>query len=237
MVIGHGKVGASLASILPKFGYIEVAQSPDVLFITTPDSVIAETARRCAEHLRPKVAFHCSGAYGSELLSSLTEVGTSVASLHPLRSFSAPLNDPNDLQGVYWCIEGQRRATAVARRIVRCLQGQALTIRRGSKPLYHAAAVTACGHLIALLDMSVEMLTECGIGRRQALEMLLPLVNSTIKNLNSSGIEQALTGPFARGDSQTIATHLKALIEASGDYTGIYTALGRRSVAIKERYD
>lgn len=235
MVVGRGRVGTTIASLLPSFGYTEVTEAPELLFITTPDSAIAETAKRCAKTLKPQIALHCSGAYGSELLAPLAQAGAATASLHPLRSFNAPVSDLAELRGVYWCIEGHRRAVTVARRIVSCLQGCAFTVRRGSKPLYHAAAVTACGHLIALVDMSVEMLSECGIGRRQALEVLLPLINSTVKNLNSSGIEQALTGPFARRDYQTIAAHLGALIEARGDYTGIYTALGRRSRAIEER--
>lgn len=234
MVVGRGRVGATLAALLPSFGYIE-SSSPDLLFITTPDSAIAETAKRCAETIRPQVAIHCSGAYGSELLSPLAQAGASTASLHPLRSFSTPLHDPAELRGVYWCIEGERRAAAVARRIVRCLKGHTFTIQRGSKPLYHAAAVTACGHLVALLDMSVEMLSECGVGRERALEVLLPLVNSTVQNLNNSGIDGALTGPFARRDYGTIAAHLSALIAARGDYTGVYAALGRRSAAIEER--
>ncbi|MCS6884749.1 MAG: DUF2520 domain-containing protein [Acidobacteriota bacterium] len=236
-IIGRGRVGLSLAALLPQIGYQETPElrEPEILFITTPDTAISKTAELCAETLRPTVALHCSGAHGSELLDPLARIGVAIGSLHPLRSFNTKLTKLEQLSGVYWCIEGEPKAVAVATEIVHKLSGQIIEISQGSKPLYHAAAVTACGHLVALLDMSVEMLMECGLERSKALQVLLPLVNSTIENLNNWGIERSLTGPFARKDYETVITHLRALTSAKGDYLSVYTALGRRSLAIKSR--
>jgi len=58
----------------------------------------------------------------------------------------------------------------------------------------------ASPHLVALFDLAAEMLSACGISKKSARQVLLPLVESTVNNLMVMNPEQALTGTFARGD-------------------------------------
>ena len=124
----------------------------------------------------------------------------------------------------------------VARALVRNLGGQSFSIDSESKALYHAAAVMASGHLVALFDIAAEMLVRCGVDQKSARRVLMPLVESTVKNLLSSDPAHALTGTFARGDLATVQRHLEAL-NANGLFDGLraYQLLGRRSLELAKR--
>jgi predicted short-subunit dehydrogenase-like oxidoreductase (DUF2520 family) len=115
--------------------------------------------------------------------------------------------------------------------IAESLGGRTFSIRSADKPLYHAAAVTACGHLVALIDGAIEMLTECGVDPAYAREILLPLIKSTVANLESEPPERALTGSFARADVEAFERHLTAIQRAMPvSIRDIYLLLGERSL-------
>ena len=120
--------------------------------------------------------------------------------------------------------------------IVAALGGKAFSIETKYKTLYHASAVTACGHLVALVDAAIEMLTKCGLNENQARETLLPLIKSTVENLEVQTTAEALTGTFARADVGTFEKHLAALEEnVSPEARAIYLQLGERSAHLAER--
>jgi predicted short-subunit dehydrogenase-like oxidoreductase (DUF2520 family) len=102
--------------------------------------------------------------------------------------------------------------------------------------LYHASAVTACGHLVAVIDTAIEMLAKCGLSDTQAKETLLPLIKSTLENLEVQTTAEALTGTFARADVKTFEKHLAAMEqEVSDEAREIYLQLGARSAHLAER--
>ena len=75
------------------------------------------------------------------------------------------------------------------------------------RPVYHAAAVIASNHLVALLGQ-VERLSEAvGV----PFEAYVDLARATLDNVAALGPAAALTGPAARGDETTIRRHLRAL--------------------------
>ena len=178
---------------------------------------------------------HTSGALSSKVLKPLRAAGFAVASLHPLVSIADAAASPDIFHGAYFCIEGDREAVREARNIVRQLGGLSFTIDANAKALYHAAAVMSSGHVTALFDLAVETLERCGLPRRRARAVLLPLLKSTTANLESKDSAHALTGPFARGDAKTAAKHLAALKSAGTDNAlAAYLILGRRSLELAE---
>jgi predicted short-subunit dehydrogenase-like oxidoreductase (DUF2520 family) len=213
----------------------KIFPAPDLLFITTADNAIHAAALAIATakiNLSRTIALHCSGAFGSELLAPLKEHGAAIGSLHPLKSISQPIKSIDEWAGIYWCIEGDKRALNWSRKLARAAGGNVAQVSAEMKPIYHAAAVMACGHTVSLIDLSVSMLIDAGIQREQALLMLLPLIQGTIKNLAASDCRSALTGPFARGDFNTINQHLQALLKLEKDYLTIYSLLGRHSLEL-----
>jgi len=118
---------------------------------------------------------------------------------------------------------------------VRDLEGQSFTIRSEDKPLYHAAAVMTSGNVTAVFDVALEMLVECGLSRKTARRVLLPLLASAVRNLETKDPAQALTGTFSRGDLETVKRHLEALDHRGlRDALDLYRLLGQRSLRLAE---
>ena len=208
----------------------------DVLIIATGDSEISEAADVLARFdTLPAAVLHLSGSLSSAILEPLRLRGVSTGSMHPLVALSDPISGADNFAGAYFCIEGD--ASGVAEDIVAKLGGQTIKIATEKKALYHAAAVTSSGHFVALVDVAIEMLRECGLDAETARKILLPLIGSTYANLQQKNTHDALTGPFARGDSDAFGRHIAALSEASGEVKNIYLALAARSVELMKRDD
>ena len=204
----------------------------DIVFITTQDSEIARVAKNLAERLEnlPYI-FHTSGALSSKILEKLSENGCEVGSIHPLISISDARIGAESLKGAYFCLEGDSLAVDIATQIIANLEGISFSIETNYKPLYHASAVTACGHLVALVSTAVEMLSNCGLSKIQAQTIIFPLLKSTIDNLSLQTPAEALTGTFARADTETLKLHLAALEKVdSKELLEIYKLLGLRSL-------
>lgn len=220
----------------------QVAQLPatDMILITTPDDAISELAELLASNApggtRSRTVLHTSGALASDVLSPLARSGFHTGSIHPLISVSEPGAGAIALRGAFYCLEGDKAALRVARLIVSDLKGKAFSIRPENKALYHAAAVMASPHATALFDLAIEMLASCGVSRRHAREILLPLVKSTTDNLLTMTPEQALTGTFARGDIATVRRHLAALSRKDlAEALSVYRLLGLHSVQLAKK--
>lgn len=209
----------------------------DVVLITTADPDIPSVAAQLADILsnRP-VVLHTSGSLSSEILEQLAISGCATGSMHPLVSISDPVAGSGSFANAYFCIEGNPAAVEAANAIVGSLGGKSFSIEPAFKSLYHAAAVTACGHLVALIDTAMEMLVECGIARESAKQVLLPLIQSTITNLETQTPEKALTGSFARADLGAFERHMASISQNSPvDVRSIYLLLGERSLDLAEK--
>lgn len=211
-----------------------------IVLLTTPDDEIALTAQRLADSprtlLKGTIVLHTSGALSSEILAPLTGIGFHAGSLHPLVSVSDPRAAQDSLRGAFYCIEGDPVATRTARALVRDLKGRSFTISSKNKPLYHAAAVMASGHVVALFDLATAMLVQCGLDTGKARRVLRPLLESTVNNLLTSDPASALTGTFARGDLATVQKHLSALGSHNLSVAlDVYRALGVQALDLTKK--
>lgn len=214
----------------------------DVYLFATPDDKLPEADQALAIALREYgsahstscVALHTSGALAGKALVALRELGCATGSLHPLVAVTKDaIEGARSLQKAFYCIEGARAALHAARRIVRALKGRSFTIPASKKALYHAAAVLTSGHAVALFDFSCEMLMRCGMKEPAAREVLLPLLASTLRNLQTHAPAAALTGTIARSDLATLRLHLEALRTARLPLAAeVYRLLGRRAVEL-----
>lgn len=216
---------------------LEQLPPSDLVLITTPDDVIGSIAQTIAglgRSARYRSTFlHTSGALSSAVLAPLAKRGFHTGSLHPLISVSDPRAGAEALSGAFYCVEGDSAAVRSAKALVRDLNGHAFTIKAESKALYHAAAVMASPHLVALFDLAVQMLVSCGLKSKEAQQVLTPLVQSTVNNLKHTSPEKALTGTFARGDIATVRRHLKALAPNQlAEALEIYKLLGLHSLQL-----
>jgi predicted short-subunit dehydrogenase-like oxidoreductase (DUF2520 family) len=205
--------------------------------MTPPDHLIKQAAAGIAaagqEGSPRRTALHTSGALASDELSILRAVGFHIGSLHPLVAVSEARAGAESLRHAFFCIEGERAAVSAARKVVHDLGARAFSIKTKEKALYHAAAVIASGHMVALFDLAAEMLQRSGLKKSDARSILIPLVESTLDNLGRREPAHALTGTFARADAATVRRHLAALRKADvRDSLAVYTLLGRRSLEL-----
>lgn len=211
----------------------------DLIIIATPDDAIEATAGNLARFSRNQkrsTVLHTSGALSSEVLAPLAKAKFQTGSLHPLVSISEPVAGAAALRGAFYCLEGTTSATRMGKQIVRDLGGTCFSIKPKMKALYHAAAVMSSPHVTALFSLATEMLAACGLSKRDAQKVLVPLLESTINNLKVSNAQQALTGTFARGDIETVRRHLHAM--SGKEFAGaleVYKLLGLRSLQLAEK--
>ena len=223
------RLGALHASAAPW----EVTRDADLIFITTPDDAIRNTCDTLASKdafPSGSVVIHCSGAHPSTLLASARNRGASIVSLHPLQTFASAEQAEVLVPGSYFAAEGDQAAIPVARRLVNDLHGIWLEISPTLKPLYHAAAVAASNYLVTLLDMSLQFNRMAGIPAPSAFKALSPLIHGTLRNIDEQGIPQALTGPIARGDVETVAGHVASIREHMPRFLPMYRSLGMHAV-------
>ena len=206
--MGPGRAGRSLAGALGAVGWStrlfgrhdptdEIGRSADVVVIATGDAEIESVA--AALPPTDAVVLHLAGSLGLDVLPS----GVRRAALHPLVALPDPEIGAARLPGSWFAVAGD----AMAETIVRALGGRSFTVADDDRARYHAAAVVASNHLVAVLGQAERIAASAGV----PFEALLDLVEGTIANVSALGPAAALTGPAARGDEATIRRHIDAL--------------------------
>lgn len=196
----------------------------EIVWFCVPDGSIRQAAESLAESTdwRGKVALHSSGALTSDELAALRRRGASVASAHPLMTFvrgSRPA-----LTGVSFAIEGDPKAVPAARGIVRHLRGKPFAIRKRDKEVYHAWGMFVSPLLTALLAAGERVAAAAGVPRGNARGRALPILQQTLANYSALGAAESFSGPFARGDVDTVKKHLRVLQKIPG-MRDVYVAL------------
>jgi predicted short-subunit dehydrogenase-like oxidoreductase (DUF2520 family) len=199
-----------------------------LVWLCVPDSEIKATAAQLAFHdWKQKIVFHSSGVLSSDTLARLKERGARVASVHPLMTFvrgSVP-----SLRQVPFAIEGDRIAVRAARLIARRLGGRPVAIRKQDKPAYHLFATLICPLIISLLAVSEKTATLAGLSPAEARIRMLPIIRQAISNYRQVGVGGAFTGPFVRGDVETVRLHLKTLARSPA-IKAVYVSLAEAAL-------
>lgn len=216
--------------------YREVPRFAAQVLIAVPDDAITPVAAALATAgMRHGVALHTSGAYGADVLAELANAGVSCGALHPLQTVASPAAGVDVLPGVAFAIDGAPAAVTWAEHLVAVLGGLALRIPAAARPLYHAAAVMASNYPIALVAAAVMLMREAGVEEATALQALEGLTRASVENAFRLGPVEALTGPIARGDAQTVRGHLAALVVAPAAVENLYRTAGLVTLGIARR--
>ncbi len=231
------RVAAELAGV-PDMWFADsqdAAREAEIILITTPDGVIADACRKIAGNggiRKGAVVLHCSGALPSTILASAKDCGARIGSMHPLQSFAARPQTGNPFDGIMMAVEGDAAAVETAQNIASDLGATPFVLRTEGKILYHASAVAASNYLVALLSFAVDLMAASGVSRDDAFRILKPLVLGTLGNIETLGVTDALTGPIARGDIDTVAAHMAAIGNLSADMLTFYKQFGRTTIPV-----
>ena len=165
-------------------------------------------------------------------LDTARVAGAQTGGFHPLQTFPT-IDSYERLQDVSFAIESASPALlGWLRTLAQDLGGAAFQIESSQRAAYHASAVMACGLLSGLTGLSAEMWESLGIERTEALRRLIPLLRATVDALDEKGLPHAITGPFVRGDIETITMHLEATANKSIGIRNAYAALALASLHI-----
>jgi predicted short-subunit dehydrogenase-like oxidoreductase (DUF2520 family) len=238
VVVGAGRVGSSVAAAahaagieLTLAGRHDVPAAAEVLLLCVPDTAIVDAAAAlAADGAAPRFAGHTSGASTLASLAPLADAGAETFSIHPLQTVP---DHETDFTACPAAIAGSGpEALAFARELAERLGMRPFEVPEERRAAYHAAACIASNFLVTLEESASALLE--GAGVEDARELLAPIVLRTAANWAERGGE-ALTGPIARGDEDTVARHLDALRETAPELATMYEALAERTRAIAAR--
>jgi predicted short-subunit dehydrogenase-like oxidoreductase (DUF2520 family) len=208
-----------------------VADTADIIFITTPDDAIASVASGVRWH-RGQNAVHCSGADSTETLEAARKSGAHVGAFHPLQTFASVKEAIDNIAGSTFAVEAEEPLLSTLKEMATALGGTWIELKASDKVIYHAAAVIACNYMVTLVKLATDLWQTFDVPREQAIRALLPLLRGTIHNIETIGIPKCLTGPIARGDTGTIKKHINALSKAAPAVLPTYCELGRQTIPV-----
>ena len=163
---------------------VAAASGVDLLVLATPDAVIGEVAAR-VRPLPTTVVAHLSGATGLEVL----DPHVLRASLHPLVSLPDAEVGARRLVGAWFAVAAEPAAMGLVQRLVDDLGGRSFPVADVDRATYHAAAVVASNHLVALMGQVARLADAVGV----PLEAYLDLAAGSLDNVRGVGPSAALT--------------------------------------------
>jgi predicted short-subunit dehydrogenase-like oxidoreductase (DUF2520 family) len=225
----------------------------EVVLLCVPDSEIEAACATVAG--RSAMVGHTSGATPLSALAAAAEHGAAVFGLHPLQTIAAEAAGDGvaageaagdgvaagdaaapgaaaalALRGAGCGVAGSSpAAVATARRLAEDLGMRPFELDDDQRAAYHAAASIASNYLLALEATAETVAAGAGIEPAAARELLGPLVRQTVENWLRLGPEEALTGPVARGDEETVARQRAAIEAVAPDALALFDALTERT--------
>jgi predicted short-subunit dehydrogenase-like oxidoreductase (DUF2520 family) len=254
-VVGAGRAGTALAAALARVGHHivaasavsdasvqrirqrlpgaairephEVAEAADLVLLTVPDDVLPGLVTGLAATGAPlagRLLAHASGRHGLAVLRPAVLAGALPLALHPVMTFTGRPDDTDRLAGVCFGVTAPGQLRPVAEALVVEMGGEPVFIAEENRDLYHAALASGANHLVTLVVQAADLLRAAGVG--EPGRMLGPLLFAALDNALRLG-DAGLTGPVARGDTETVAAHVSALRDAAPEALPAYLALAR----------
>jgi predicted short-subunit dehydrogenase-like oxidoreductase (DUF2520 family) len=254
-VVGAGRAGTAMAAALARAGHRVVAASAvsqasldrisrslpqariarpdqvveasDLVLLTVPDDALPGLVRGLAETgvlMEGRLIAHASGRHGLAVLEPAVRAGALPLALHPVMTFTGRADDVAKMTGISFGVTAPEQLRPVAEALVVEMGGEPVFIAEDKRGLYHAGLASAANHLVTLVASSADLLREAGVP--DPARMLGPLLSAALENVLALG-DQALTGPVARGDAETVAAHVDVIAAAAPEALGAYLALAR----------
>jgi predicted short-subunit dehydrogenase-like oxidoreductase (DUF2520 family) len=254
-LIGPGRAGTALARALVNAGHLitatyavsaksrqrardyfpdakiaepaEVTKNADLVLLTVPDDVLPGIVKGLAATgapLRGRMLAHASGAHGIAVLDDATRNGALPMAIHPVMTFTGRDDDVDRIKGVSFGVTAPDPLRPAAEALVIEMGGEPVYIPEENRALYHAALAFAANHIVTLVAQSADLLKHAGADNPN--RMLAPLLSAALDNALRFG-DNGLTGPVARGDDGTIASHIAAIERSDPRAKSAYLALAR----------
>lgn len=188
----------------------KVADTCDLVFVTTPDDVIKPTVD-CIIWRPASGVVHCSGGTEVSALAKANQDGAFIGGFHPMQTFGDPDVAARALPGSTITIEADGLLNEILRKLALRLGCQINQLPAGQRANYHAAAGYASQYINVVLGEAVRIWQSWGASEAAALHALVPLARGTLSSIEFTGLAKGMPGPVSRGDAGTIEKHLRSL--------------------------
>lgn len=254
-VVGAGRVGAVLGAALRRAGHEivgvsavsdlsrlraeallpgvpiravpDVVAEADLVLLAVPDDVLPELVTGMVDagaiHAGQFVA-HPSGRFGIAVLEPARRAGALPLAIHPVMTFTGTSVDLSRLADCPFGVTSASAVRPVAEALVVEMGGDPVWVPEEARGLYHAGVAFGANFLMTVVLQSLDLLRDAGMPEPQRL--MAPLLSASLDNALRYG-DDALTGPVARGDAETVAEHLRRIAEVSPAAASGYEALAR----------
>ncbi len=225
------RICAAIAGARPYDEVVPAAQAAELVVLSVPDGaiegVVTELALAEAVGEGDRVV-HVAGSLGLAPLRRAALTGASVAACHPAMTVPSGARDPEVLVGVAWAVTANHADQGWAEQLVTDLGGDPFVVPEDARALYHAGLAVGSNAVGAAVATARRLLLAARVDRPDAF--LAPLIEASVTNVLEHGA-QALTGPVARGDVGTVATHLAAIRRDVPELSAAYRALAEATLA------
>ena len=207
----------------------EILRRAELVLLAVPDDVLADLVQglAAAGHWQVgQLVVHTAGRYGTKVLEPASKAGAIVLAIHPAMTFTGMSMDLERLNDCAFGVTAPNMVLPIAQALVVEMGGEPVVIAEEDRVIYHAALAHASNHLVTIAGQAAGLLA--GIGVERPDRVLSSLMRASLENALASG-ENALTGPVARGDVQTVVEHRAALESADvpSDTREGYLAMSR----------
>lgn len=169
----------------------------DLIIVSVSDYAISEVMNQIPEI--PVV--HTSGSVDLDVCSNLHS-----GVFYPLQTFNK--NIYINLSEVPICIEANNAEFEKELVILaKSISNNIVLMNSNERKKIHIAAIFACNFSNHMYSISDEILSKLNID----FKLLLPLINQTVKKLNSNKAIDVQTGPAKRGDLEIINKHINLI--------------------------
>lgn len=191
----------------------DIKLDADIYIMCIADDSIAELASKLSAHLRNKLVVHTSGASDSILLEPYFD---HFGVFYPLQTFTKSFRP--DFNKIPILITGNSASSIEILSFLASIISTKWSIIDDKQRLfYHLSAVIANNFTNHLFAKSFQLLKEHDL----AFDMLLPLIEETVRKIHFVDPATVQTGPAKRGDIHTIQSHLD-LISDNPELVKIY---------------
>ena len=225
------RLAASIAGCAVMGDGQQVVDGCDLVFVTTPDGAIADTAAQFRWR-QGVAAVHCSGVTEVAALDHAACGGAMTGGFHPMQTFGDPAAAVRSLPGCTITIEAPEPLNAALVAIAGRLECRINRLPPGMRGRYHAAAGYTSQFINALFAEAATIWQSWGATEEDAVRALLPLARGTLASIDSAGIAQGMPGPVSRGDVSSIEKHVAALSPLGPEVMEFYRVVCDRTIPL-----
>lgn len=191
----------------------DMPEEANFFILAVSDSKIEEAASSLSEadlDFNSSFFIHLSGSLNSSVLNKLAVKGGKTGSLHIMQSF--PDKDPRYIAGSYSAYEAaDEELEKTILSVCGDLNLHPFKIDPEHKFLYHLCGGYASNFFAAQFYFLRKNFKEMNIPEEKIYDIFLPMIRSTIWNIEKLGWVRSLSGPVERGDVNVIKGHLEAV--------------------------